>query len=296
MNSSLKFCIVIFLLQYACNHLDTKAKEFPTEKIKIQNQGAHIDYFDSGMGDTTLLFIHGWNIDKEYWLDQIDKFSKDYRLVTLDLPGFGKSGRNRESWTVEEYGNDVTAVLTQLNLKNVVLIGHSMSGAIVVEAAHKNPSQVIGVVGVDNFTNFGAEVSPELKKEISEAYKALRTNYREIVLQYANQSLFSPSTDSAVRKRVIRDFTTVDSVIAVDVLETNDKYPTDEKLKALRKPIYLINSSYHRTDTLGFIKYKVPYYLFYVGPTGHYPMIENPEEFNKQLEKVIQEIGRKSKM
>jgi pimeloyl-ACP methyl ester carboxylesterase len=293
MNSSSKFFIVVlFLLQYGCSNSDTKSKATSSEKISVENLGATIDYFDSRIGDTTLLFIHGWNINKEYWVDQIDFFSKDYRVVTLDLPGFGKSGKNRKSWTVEEYGNDVTAIIKQLNLKNVVLIGHSMSGAIVVEAALRNPTRVIGVVGVDNFTNFRAVVSPQLRKYISEAYKALRANYKKVTLQYANESLFSPSTDSAVRKRVIRDFMNVDSVTAVNILETNDKYSTDEKLKSLRRPIYLINSNYHPTDTLGFKKYKVPYYLFYVGPTGHYPMIESPAEFNKLLAQVVRKIGQ----
>ena len=88
------------------------------------------------------------------------------------------------------------------------------------------------------------------------------------------------------------DFINVDSSIAVEVLETNDQYPTDEKLKSFRRTLYLINSSYHPTDTLGFKKFNVPFELFYVGPTGHYPMIENPSEFNKELEQVIRQIGK----
>jgi hypothetical protein len=95
-----------------------------------------------------------------------------------------------------------------------------------------------------------------------------------------------------VRKRVINDFINADSLIAVEILETNDKYPTDEKLKSLGKTLYLINSSLHPTDTSEFKKYNVPFELFYVGPTGHYPMIENPNEFNKKLEQIIKEIGK----
>jgi len=293
MNSVSKFCIgVLFFLQYACNNSDTNSKATSLEKIKVENKGVNIDYFDSRVGDTTLLFIHGWNIDKTYWENQADYFSKKYRVITLDLPGFGKSGKNRKNWTVDEYGKDITAILTKLALHNVILIGHSMSGAIVLEAALKNSTRVIGIVGVDNFTNFGAVLSPEIKKDISDAYKALKTNYKEIAMQYVNQSLFAPSTDSIVRKRVTKDFLNVDSIIAVEILETNDKYPIDEKLKSLGKTLYLINSSYHPTDTSEFKRYSVPFKLFYVGPTGHYPMIENPNEFNKKLEQVIIEIGK----
>ena len=286
------FIVLLFVLQYSCSNLGTNSKMTSLEKVKVENQDVNIDYDDTKVGDTTLLFIHGWNIDKTYWANQTAFFLKKYRVVELDLPGFGKSGKNRKSWTVEEYGKDITAILTQLDLHNVILIGHSMSGAIVVEAALKNPTRVIGIVGIDNFTNFGADLSPEVKKDISDAYKALRTNYKQIVLQYANQSLFAPSTDSIVRKRVIKDFINVDSSIAVEILETNDKYPTDEKLKSLKKTLYLINSSYHPTDTSGFNKYNVPFEVLYVGPTGHYPMIENSNEFNKKLDHVIKEIGK----
>ena len=285
------FTVFLFALQYSCINTNTNSKATSLEKIHIENGGVPIDYDDTKVGDTTLLFIHGWNINKTYWANQTSFFSKQYRVVALDLPGFGKSGKNRKSWTVEEYGKDVTTILTKLDLKNVILIGHSMSGAIVVEAALKNPARVIGVVGIDNFTIFGKVLSPEVKKDIANAYKALRTNYKAIALQYANQSLFAPSTDSMVRKRVVNDFINVDSTIAVDVLETNDKYPADEKVKSLKKTLYLINSSYHPTDTSGFKKFKVPYKLLYVGPTGHYPMIENPNKFNEALEQVIKQVG-----
>ena len=293
MNIILRMFIVLLLaLQYSCINTNTNSKAASLEKIHIENGGVNIDYNDSKIGDTTLLFIHGWNINKTYWASQTSFFSKKYRVVALDLPGFGKSGKNRKNWTVEEYGKDVTAILTKLDLKNVILIGHSMSGAIVVDAALKNPTRVIGVVGIDNFTNFGTVLSPQVKKDISDAYKALRTHYKTIALQYANQSLFSPSTDSIVKKRVINDFLNVDSTIAVEILETNDKYPLDEKVKLLKKTLYLINSSNHPTDTSGFKRFKVPFKLLHLGPTGHYPMIENPIEFNKALEQVIRAIEK----
>lgn len=284
--------LLLLAFQYSCTSPNTSSRQEATEEIQVDNQGVHIDYDDTKAGDTTLLFIHGWNINKTYWANQTSFFSKKYRVIALDLPGFGKSGKNRTEWTVEEYGKDITALLTKLDLHNVILIGHSMSGAIIVEAALKNPTRIIGIAGVDNFTNFGAVMSPEVKKDIADAYKALRVNYRKIAVQYANESLFAPSTDSIVRRRVINDFINADSLISVEILETNDKYPTDEKLKSLGKTLYLINSSIHPTDTSMFVKYNVPFKLFYVGPTGHYPMIENAAAFNKELEQVIKEIGR----
>lgn len=283
---------LLFILVTSCGDSQNTSNTKVADKIKVENQGVNIDYDDSRVGDTTLLFVHGWNIDKSYWEHQGTFFSPKYRVVAPDLPGFGRSGKNRKGWTVEEYGKDITAVLTQLDLKNVILVGHSMSGAIVIEAALKNPSRVIGVVGVDNFTNIGAVQSPQEREDVANAYKALRTNYKQVTLQYANQALFSPSTDSSVRKRVINDFVNADSVIAVDCLEQNDQYPLSERIKSLKKVLYLINSDRAGTDTLAFKKSKVPYYLFNIGPTGHYPMIEKPHEFNLLLQEAIYKMAK----
>ena len=280
---------ILVFLQFSCNNFkrDSTATAW---KFKVDNQGVIIDYEDTKVGDTTLLFVHGWNIDKNYWSNQTAFFSKKYRVIVIDLPGHGKSGKNREDWTVEEYGKDLTTILTRLDLHNVILIGHSMSGAIVVESALKNPDRVIGIVGVDNFSDFGKEVSSEEKDDMQEAYKALRINYKETVLQYANQSLFSPSTNNTIRKRVIRDFVNADPTIAVEILEQNEKYPIDVNLKSLGKTIFLLNSNHYPTDTSGFKKDNIPYEILYVGPTGHYPMIENPDTFNNSLERVILKI------
>src|SRR6187200_3178241 len=60
-----------------------------------------IEFDECGQGDTTLLFVHGWCINKEYWADQSKYFSDKYKVVALDLPGFGNSGKNRTEWTFE---------------------------------------------------------------------------------------------------------------------------------------------------------------------------------------------------
>ena len=90
MKQTLRLLVGILLaVQFSCNNADTNSKTVSTEKIKIDDQGVNIDYDDSKIGDTTILFIHGWGIDKTYWTNQVTFFAKQYRVVTVDLPGFG---------------------------------------------------------------------------------------------------------------------------------------------------------------------------------------------------------------
>lgn len=294
MNKMTKILIGVLLgLQFSCNSPDTSKKQIAMEKIKIDNQGVNIEYDDSKIGDTTLLFIHGWGIDKSYWTNQAGFFTKKYRVVTVDLPGFGNSGRNRKTWTVEDYSKDISAVLTALDLKNVIIIGHSMSGAIVVETAINNPTRISGVVGVDNFKEIGLVLTPQVAEEWAVFYKAARQDFKKSVSENMLQHLFSPSTDSLIRKRVSEDILRADTIMAIDCLEDADKYPFIQKLKLLNKTLYIINSDIMPTDTLAFQKNNIEYALFNIGATGHYPMLEKPNDFNLLLQQVIDKIKSK---
>ncbi|WP_165823994.1 alpha/beta fold hydrolase [Pseudochryseolinea flava] len=277
---------VILLFQISCS---TNNKN---EKVEIDNQGVHIHYTDSKHGDTALLFIHGWGINQTYWANQVAHFSKNFRVVTLDLPGFGQSGKNRESWTVEDYTSDINKVLTDLDLKNVILVGHSMSGSIIVETALTHPDRIIGIIGIDNLKNVGTVMTPEVEKEWSTFYDSARKNFKATVSKDIHY-LFTPRTDSAIQKRVTDDIFSSDTVIAIACLENLDKYPFSEKLKSLRKPLYLINSNYTPTDTAAFKQNEIDYNLLVIDSTGHYPMLEKPKDFNTLLEKAVNEIQQK---
>ncbi|MCF6404938.1 alpha/beta hydrolase [Chitinophaga filiformis] len=279
---------------FSCHQTAHRKEASAGEAVKIDNKGVNINYDDSKKGDTTLLFVHGWCINKDYWKDQFGFFQIKYRVVTVDLPGFGASGKNREKWTVEAYGEDLSAVIQQLDLKNVILVGHSMSGFIIVEAALRNKDRVIGLVGVDNFKNAGWD-PPQPDTETVRFFEGARRNYKQVILPFARQYLFSSTTDSLIKARVLNDITSVDTVIAIDCLERNEQYPGIEKLAGLKKTIYLINSDYTSTDTVALMKKGISYVLLPMHGTGHYPMNEDPSGFNAVLTAAISKIAASRK-
>jgi pimeloyl-ACP methyl ester carboxylesterase len=282
----------LLMLQFSCNNPNSNNKTTVMDKIKIENQGVAIEYDDSKMGDTVLLFIHGFGIDKSYWTNQTAFFSKKYRVITLDLPGFGQSGKNRNSWAVEDFSKDVSTVLTQLDLKNTILIGHSMSGGVALETALNNPNRIIGVVGIDNFKNLGMIQTPQFKEQIASIIKAVRADFKKTITDFTNKALLAPSTNTEIRERVLNDITKTDSIIGIKCMEQTNEYPIDEKLKLLKKTLYLINSDLTPTDTVTFKKNNIEYHLFNIGTTGHYPMLEKPNEFNAFLQQAIDKIKK----
>lgn len=270
---------------------DPSSKSTENKKIvsiaSIHNKGVNIALTDTGKGDTTLLFVHGWAINKGYWSNQIDYFAKYYRIVAIDLPGFGQSGKSRDNWSTAEYASDVDSVIAQLNLKRVILVGHSMAGDIVLQAAIENPGKVIAVVGVDNFKNVGAPNTSQSKKEFEDAINQIKHNFKGITTAWFNQSLFSKTTSRAIKERILGDVGRSDTTIAVKALAQGEGFDELTKLKQYGKKLYLINSDVHPVATKKMDAEEIHYMILYTKGTGHFSFIETPDDFNKDLEEVI---------
>ena len=87
----------------------------------------------------TLVILHGWGQSSEFWQEFISRF-EDTKIIALDLPGFGKEPIISPNWGIPEYANWVKEKIEAVNLKDVVLLGHSFGGRIASYVASVNPN------------------------------------------------------------------------------------------------------------------------------------------------------------
>lgn len=256
----------------------------------IDYKDSKISYFDSGKKNITLLFVHGSFSNKEYWTDQVKFFSPDYRVVTLDLPGNGKSPKGNDAMTAKNYGDALTFFIKELNLKNVILIGHSAGADAILEEAIQNPEPVIGFVAVDYFKNVGVPLPQEI---IDQTTQGLKKDFPATVEMYVRKGLVSQATDSAITKKIVNAYRNTEPEAGTEAIIDGLTYTDREKdlIGKLGFKIYMINVDYKPTneDALKGIATK-GYELITIQGTSHYPMIENPIAFNHALEKAIAEI------
>jgi pimeloyl-ACP methyl ester carboxylesterase len=255
----------------------------------VDDQGVKIAYTEAGQGDTTLLFIHGWCLNKGYWSDQIDHFKNRYHVVAIDLPGFGESGKERTEWTTENYGRDVDSVMSQLHLGKVVLVGHSMAGDIALQAALHAPDRVIALVGVDNFKSINPETAAQ-KADDARTYVVMKEGFTKAAFQYFQSDLFNHTADT-IQKRILTDVANVDSAIAIAALVADGNYEERRNLQAYGKKLYLINAEWPATDTAALTSAGVPHEVLYIKETGHFPMVEKPADFNAALDNYLGQIS-----
>lgn len=285
-------CFTALSITLSCTNTEYNDQQTPAEiPPKVFRDSVYIHHQSYGIGDTALLFIHGWCINQTYWSEQIPIVAKNYRVVTIDLPGFGQSGDNRSDWSMEAYGQDVQAVIEQLDLQQVILVGHSMGGDIMLEAALRTDA-VIALIGIDNFKDVAEDISPAVQAEIEDFLNLLRADFSPMAVTYADAVLFHNSTDSVSRERVLQSFATAKPASALAAIEGLIAYTTKEpsQLAKLQQPLYLINSNATPTDTSILNSIGMHYQLIDIDSTGHYPMIEKPEVFNALLMEVLERI------
>jgi sigma-B regulation protein RsbQ len=294
MRINLSIAVLLSSLFIACDNKNNQQVE--TNPKDIKRNDVRIDHRVTGRGDTTLLFVHGAFIDQTYWQEQINHFSSDYLVVTMDLPGHGKSGKERKNWTLQGFADDVAQVIDQLGLKNVILIGHSMAGDINLITASQQSSPIIGLIGIDNFKEAATPLPEEYKPTVDSVLKGLQTDFENTNEKYVHLSLVSPQTPPAITNRIVEDFRNAYKPMARQLMgQFFDTYQTEQELlPKLRYKLYLINVDYYPTNEEPLKKYAGSgYEVLHIKGSSHYPMIETPEMLNDAIQKVINKIGGK---
>jgi Predicted hydrolases or acyltransferases (alpha/beta hydrolase superfamily) len=106
-------------------------------KVAYKADNLNIHYSDEGNGDTIVL-LHGWGANIDVYKSITDSLVPYFRVIALDLPGFGKSDEPSFPYSVIDFAEFVIAFLKQLNIKTASFIGHSHGGRITIEIASRN--------------------------------------------------------------------------------------------------------------------------------------------------------------
>lgn len=255
--------------------------------VAISADGLPIHYEVQGQGVPVLVFIHGWSCDRGYWQKQIDHFASHYTVVAVDLGGHGDSGLNRDTWTMEAFGQDVAAVVEQLDLHQVVLIGHSMGGTVSVEAAQRMPTQVIGIIGVDTFKNLGQTFT---KAEIDTILAPYYADFVQSTNAAVRAGMFIPTSDTVLVDTIAGDMAAAPPEVGIGAIEQLYGHAAQRRarLEVLQMPIFLINSDFSPTDIEAAARYGIT--VESMSGVGHFVMREDPETFNRILGNAVEKI------
>lgn len=245
--------------------------------------GVEIAYEVHGTGSPALVFVHGWSCDRGYWAAQLEPFSAAHRVVAVDLAGHGSSGHDRKQWTIAAFGADVAAVVEALELDRVILVGHSMGGDVVLEAARRLPGRVAGLVWADAYRTLASSRTPE---EVEAMVAPFRADFEATTRSFV-RSMFPAEADPELVEMVADDMASAPAHIAVPAMVAALGYAREATsvLAELALPVVAINPEQPPTDAVSMQANGVV--LLTQPEVGHFLMMEDPERFNALLRDAV---------
>lgn len=99
--------------------------------------GLNINYIIKGEGKPVVL-LHGWGSNISLFSSMTELISKQYKVIAMDLPGFGKSEEPNVPWSVDDYVDFVIDFLNEFGIKEAIFLGHSFGGRIIIKLFSRN--------------------------------------------------------------------------------------------------------------------------------------------------------------
>jgi pimeloyl-ACP methyl ester carboxylesterase len=270
------------------------AKGEPAEgapRIAIAPDGVHVQYHVYGSGEPTLVFIHGWSCDSNYWREQVPVFKQRYSVVTVDLAGHGGTDGNRSEWTIGHFGQDVATAMSAVPGDQLILVGHSMGGPVAIEAARKLGKRVLGIIGVETFNSVGAP-APN-KAQVDAVLKPFEADFIGQTRKFVTENLFPPAANRELANKVAYDMSLSPPRVALPSLRAVLEYDFTEPLKEISVPIVAIDSDLGEPVNEARIRKVLPtFHATIITGVGHFLMMEDPARFNAALETEIQALRK----
>ena len=253
----------------------------------ISDDGVMINYYIKGSEKKALVFVHGYSCSSEYWWPQLEYFSKNYTTVAVDLAGHGESGLNRKEYSMEAFGDDVKSVIEHLDLNQVVLIGHSMGGPVIVKAARSLGTKTRLIIGVDTFHDLTTEGIGGFARI---AVNTMFQLFYDSMTEDSIDDFFIERTDNDLEEWIRNDALKSPKNISQGTLDALLTMNYPESLSELSVPMIALNARSFRETKLdsNFDTYK-DLQIEFMEEVGHFIMLERPDEFNKWLESKIYE-------
>lgn len=304
------YFILLLALLAACSGNAQKSFqdfEYPYEvkKIDLPN-GSNVAYIDEGSGEKTIVLVHGLGGYILSWKKNIPELSKNYRVIALDLPGYGKSSKNAEFYTIPFFSETIYQFLEALLLDKVVLAGHSMGGQIAIYTAYTYPEKIESLVlaAPAGFELFTPEDHEWFKKYVS---KEAIINTPEFMIRQTFQNTFYKFPEDAefmandrISVKGTKEFEDYANAYAQSVFAMLNE-PVFDKLKGIKQPTLVVygnqdglipNKLLHPELTTKMVAdsgmAQLPNAtLVMIDESGHFPIFEKSEAFNKTMIKFL---------
>lgn len=244
-----------------------------------------ISYTDVGEGKP-LVLIHAFPTDQRLWEPQRNRLKQQFRVVTLDLWGFGESSQtDGQAVTMTDYASEVRELLDQLHIQSAIIGGESMGGYIALAFLEQYPDRVDGLV-LSNTQSIADSDEAKNKREIS-AVDVLANGTTQFIEGFMTKALSASAPEQT--KKLLRIISTGQTPlgIASALRGMALRHDTASVLAMSTVPILIITGGQdlvippqQSKDMHALAKDSN---LVIIPEAGHLSNLEQPEQWNKAV-------------
>lgn len=265
------------------------------------DSGARLWYEDRGAG-TPIIFIHGWCMSSAVWRLQSEGLLDTFRVITIDLPGHGRSSLGYGGFQIEACAGDIAGLFQSLNLQYALLAGWSLGSLIALESFMLLRDRLSGLVligGTPRFTQGGGfpyglsriEVDGMIRKVQRSLPRALEGFTARM---FASGELDTPSLAATVRELLSSvPLPTTDA--ALQALEALLESDLRDRLDLIDLPTLIMNGDRDvicLPQASGFLAQGISgaQRIEFAG-CGHAPFLTESARFNACLDEFRGKVG-----
>ncbi|QER90488.1 alpha/beta fold hydrolase [Streptomyces tendae] len=247
--------------------------------------GETLRYTDEGATDDAILFLHGLGGNANNWLHQRRAFAEHHRVITLDLPGHGRSTGTKVPFRL--YADAVQAVLDHLRVKEVSVVGLAMGARVGITLAARSPRRVRRLTVVNGYL----ELPPREHERRVELYDLLlrpggAREWAQLLLEG-----MGVSAHAGIVRGFLASADRIDPEHVNTVFHQVDEADQAEEFRGLVIPVQLIVGERDQlvpsSSTEHLIALAGGATITRLPESGHLPYLEDPAMFNRALEDFL---------
>jgi 3-oxoadipate enol-lactonase len=253
-------------------------------QVDLTTSGRQVHYEDAGTGPAIVLIHAGW-VDSRMWAPQVREFSRDHRVITYDICGFGRSPGGTEPCRDL---SDLAAILDHAKIDSAVLVGSSLGSIVALDFAIRYPARVTKLIVAGPAISGGSYSEGSLKAWAAvEALLKAGKNDEALKLRSADRWL-TPTLTNTASAPLLRQ------LLADNLRPSPQRYiltpPAVGRLSEIKAPTLVIQGIDDHPDmnvTVDVLRKGLPSARIETMKAGHFLNLEQTDAFNKLVRQFL---------
>lgn len=247
------------------------------------SDGVRLAYDAAGEGGGALAFVHGWCCNRTVFSRQAEFFSREHRILSLDLRGHGESAKpaiGRAAYGIDTLADDTLGAAADARLERPIIVGHSLGGLVALACAARDG--VRAAVLINPPLLFDGAVRGWARRAVAAIERDESGAWRKAFAE----RLMLP-TDRAFRSDLDAILVETPAPIAAAVWSAMADHDPEDALAGARVPVLVIHSGGEELRHFAPLGWRPGFTLGVTVGAGHFNQLEVPDQVNAMIERFV---------